>query len=110
MYAQAGRDPSLFDKHRSERGTIQHGAKLRTTDYVGAVLQDLSQGQAAAMVAVSGRGDIAPGTIVYMSASWPVAVITCRTSKDGSVEIRAEGMKVRLSRSLSFEEEELMMN
>ncbi len=33
MYTEAGLDPSLLDQHRSKRGAIQHGQKLRTSAY-----------------------------------------------------------------------------
>lgn len=95
MYADAGLDTSFFDQHRSRRGTIQHGAKIPTVDYVGEILQDLSQVQAAAMVAVSRRVGVAPKTITYLSASWPVLVLSCRANEDGRVEIRPNRMSVR---------------
>lgn len=74
MYRHDGLDPCLFDRHRSKRGSIQHGAELPTTSYLEEVLQDLSQVQIAAMVAVAKEVGMKPGTITYLSASWPIAI------------------------------------
>ena len=95
MYAQAGLDPSLFKQHRSKRGTIQHGEKLRTTDYVAEVLQDLSQVQVAAMVAVAKKAGVIPATSSYLSANWPVAAFSCCAEGDGRVSIRLQSSRVQ---------------
>jgi len=95
MYAEAGLDPSLFDGHRKRRGVIQHGAKLPTASYIDEVFQDLSQVQAAAVVAVAKRVGVAPGTITYLSTSWPVAVFACRAHEDRTVEVTFRRTSVR---------------
>jgi hypothetical protein len=95
MYAEAGIDAALFDRHRATRGTIQHGAKLRTTSYLDEVLEDLSQVQIAAMVAVSKKVGIAPRTITYLSTNWPVSVFLCCASDGGTVNVRFKRMSVR---------------
>jgi hypothetical protein len=97
MYAEAGIDPALFDRHRAKRGTIQHGAKLRTTSYMDEVLEDLSQVQIAAMVAVSTKVGIAPKTITYMSTNWPVTVFLCCPGDGGTINVRFNRMSVRAS-------------
>jgi hypothetical protein len=95
MYSEAGLDPSLFDRHRSKRGTIQHGAKLPSTGYVEEVFQDLSQVQTAAVIAVTKKVGIAPRTISYLSTCWPVAVFSCRAEHDGNIAIQNSGMRVK---------------
>jgi len=90
MYSEAGLDPSFYDQYRSKRGVIQHGEKLRTTAYVDELFRDLSQVQIAAMVAVAKKVGIAPATITYLSASWPVAVFSCRVEEEGRVNIHFE--------------------
>jgi hypothetical protein len=87
MYIEAGLNPSLFEQHRSKRGIIQHGAKLRTTSYVDEVVRDVSQVQTAAMVAVAKKIGIAPATITYLSTSWPVVVFSCHAKEDGTVNV-----------------------
>jgi hypothetical protein len=55
MYTEAEPASSLFDRHRSKRGTIQPGAKLSTSCYVKEVFEDQSQVQRAAAIAVAKR-------------------------------------------------------
>ncbi|MGB8061289.1 MAG: hypothetical protein WCF26_05295 [Candidatus Sulfotelmatobacter sp.] len=95
MYTDAGADPSLFDRHRKRRGTIQHGARTPTSDYLSEVLDDLSQLQVAATVAVSKRVGISPRTAVYLSMNWPVAVFSCSARADGTVEANLSRFGVR---------------
>jgi hypothetical protein len=87
-YGNAGIDPSLFDRHRSRRGSIQHGAKLPTTTYLDEVFEDLSQIQIAAMVAAAREVGIMPGTSTYLSAIWPISMFSCCAKKDRPVEIQ----------------------
>jgi hypothetical protein len=96
MYRDAGLDPSLFDRHRSRRGSIQHGAKLPTTSYLDEVFQDLSQVQIAAMVAVAKEVGNMPGTITYLSTNWPIAVFSCRARQDGTVDVQFKQVSVRV--------------
>jgi len=95
MYSEAGLDPSLFDKHRAKRGTIQHGGKLQKTGYVDEVFDDLPRVQTAAMIAVAKKVGIMPGTTKYLSTCSPVAVFSCRAGEDGSVAVqnRSVGLK-----------------
>jgi len=94
MYTEAGLDPSLFDRHRSKRGPIQHGAKLPSTGYLNEVFQDLSQVQTAAVVAVTKKVGISPGTTSYLSTCWPVVVFSCRVEQDGNITIQNSSMNV----------------
>jgi hypothetical protein len=87
-YDNAGIDPSLFDRHRSRRGSIQHGAKLSTTRYLDEVFEDLSQIQIAAMVAATREVGIVPGTSTYLSAIWPISMFSCCAKRDRTVEIQ----------------------
>lgn len=100
MYVQAGIDPMLFDKHRARRGVIQHGAKLRTTKSLAEVLDDLSQVQIVAMLAVAKKIGITPKTITYLSANWPVATFKCRVKQGGNVDVQFGRMSVRASAGL----------
>ena len=100
IYSEAGLDPSLFDQHRSKRGTIQHGAKLRTTTYVDGVFRDLSQVQTAAMVAVAGKVGVAPSTTTYLSTSWPVVVFSCRVEEEGKVNVQFERTTLPIATSI----------
>src|SRR5579863_5310875 len=95
MYTNAGIDPSLFNRHRSRRGSIQHGAKAPTTSYLNEVFQDLAQIQVAAVVAAAKEAGIMPGTATYLSAIWPIAMFSCRAKKDRSVDIQFERVSVR---------------
>jgi hypothetical protein len=95
MYRAAGLDPSLFDRHRSKRGSIQHGAKLPTSSYMDEAFQDLSQLQTAAMVAVAEEVGIMPGTITYLSTNWPVTVFSCHARNDGTVDVQLKQASVR---------------
>ena len=95
MYSDAGLDPSLFDHHRSRRGSIQHGAKPPTTSYLEEVFQDLSQVQRAAIVAVAKEVGMKPGTITYLSANWPVAMFSCRARKNGTMDVQFKRVSVR---------------
>src|ERR1700758_143039 len=88
IYGDAGLDPSFFDRHRSRRGSIQHGAELPTSSYLDEVFNDLSQVQIAAMVATAKEVGIKPGTITYLSANWPIAIFSCRAKKGGPVDIQ----------------------
>lgn len=95
MYSEAGVDPSLYDRHRKRRGTIQHGGRTPTSNYLGEVLDDLSQLQVAATVGVSKRVGIRPRTAVYLSMNWPVAVFSCSARADGSNEAKFGRFGVR---------------
>jgi hypothetical protein len=95
MYHDAGLDSSIFDRHRSKRGSIQHGTKLPTTSYLDEVFQDLTQVQIAAMVAVAEEVGIMPGTITYLSASWPIALFSCRAKRDGTTDVQFKKVSVR---------------
>jgi len=95
MYANVGIDPSLFNRHRSRRGSIQHGAKLLTTSFLDEVFQDLSQIQIAAVVAAAKETGIIPGTSTYLSGIWPMALFSCRAKKDQPVDIQFKKLSVR---------------
>ena len=94
MYTDAGLDPSMFDEHRKKRGMIQHGGKLQRTVYLDEIIRDLPQIQAAAMAAVAKRVGIAPGTITYLSTSWPVSVFSCCVEEEGRANIQFKQMSV----------------
>ncbi len=87
-YSNAGIDPSLFDRHRSRRGSIQHGAKLPTTSYLDEVFEDLSQIKIAAMVAAAKEVGIMPGTTTYVSSIWPISMFSCCAKKDRPIDVQ----------------------
>jgi hypothetical protein len=97
MYSEAGLDPSLFDKHRAKRGVIQHGSKLRTVGYLNEILQDLSQVQVTAILAVAKNAGIQPQTNAYMSTNWPVVVFSCCAQQNREFEIQLKRMNFQFS-------------
>jgi len=95
FYKEAGVDPSLFDRHRSKRGTIQHGGKLPTSGYLEEVFQDLPQVQVAAVAASAKKAGVAPRTTSYLSTCWPVIVLSCRARSDGTITVQNTSFGVR---------------